>query len=449
MNNKTKKAVMAVAAFTLMVLSVSFMSSADATDAGDDTTDSKTVYVEFVASSGDGTGTGDGSKNNPYLIVGGRNGSGTFPDGIENGDKLIVLAYDDIASNKNNDLGPEVTAGSYIIDKSVTIDGSLIPDAGRWNTTLVLSSGVKLTIQNLLFGELMITGTNDSSNEVKIVDCKFIIDRNSINYTESRVSEQVHNVRGQHTDIEVSECNFECKGLPDGITKSYAVYPLTNTTKLTVDSCTFDGYNSAINADLGGDVSITKNIFSNITNRAGTESGFAVQIAGIGTNVMSISNNKATSAMPVENGEGNTFLSVHNSFSSTEAVQFNENQMIGFEYGVKYKVKNDTESPATISADGNLFSTDGVTATKMNIGTTDENKVAQTNIQTEIPSEIPEEPTTPSNPEYDDDDELPFIPGQNVSQTSSDSDKTTLVAAAAAVVVIMLAVVALMVTRNH
>ena len=123
--------------------------------------------------------------------------------------------------------------------------------------------------------------------------------------------------------------------------------------------------------------------------------------------------------------------------------------MIGFEYGVKYKVKNDTESPATISADGNLFSTDGVTATKMNIGTTDENKVAQTNIQTEIPSEIPEEPTTPSNPEYDDDDELPFIPGQNVSQTSSDSDKTTLVAAAAAVVVIMLAVVALMVTRNH
>lgn len=49
----------------------------------------------------------------------------------------------------------------------------------------------------------------------------------------------------------------------------------------------------------------------------------------------------------------------------------------------------------------------------------------------------------------DDDDELPFIPGQNVPQTSSGSDdKTTLVAAAAAVVVIMLAVVALMAKKN-
>lgn len=57
-------------------------------------------------------------------------------------------------------------------------------------------------------------------------------------------------------------------------------------------------------------------------------------------------------------------------------------------------------------------------------------------------------PVTPSVP---DDDELPFIPGNNTPQTSTNSndDKTTLVAAAAAVVVIMLAVVALMVTRNH
>lgn len=58
-------------------------------------------------------------------------------------------------------------------------------------------------------------------------------------------------------------------------------------------------------------------------------------------------------------------------------------------------------------------------------------------------------PVTPDTPTIDD-DELPFIPGQNVPQASSGSDdKTTLVAAAAAVVVIMLAVVALMATRNN
>lgn len=58
-------------------------------------------------------------------------------------------------------------------------------------------------------------------------------------------------------------------------------------------------------------------------------------------------------------------------------------------------------------------------------------------------------PATPSVPD-DDEDDYPFIPGQNVPQTSSGSDDgTTLVAAAAAVVVIMLAVVAIMATRNH
>lgn len=61
-----------------------------------------------------------------------------------------------------------------------------------------------------------------------------------------------------------------------------------------------------------------------------------------------------------------------------------------------------------------------------------------------------EEPGIPTAPDYgDDDDEFPFIPGNNTSGTSSGSDKTTLVAAAAAVVVIMLAVVALMMTRNN
>lgn len=64
----------------------------------------------------------------------------------------------------------------------------------------------------------------------------------------------------------------------------------------------------------------------------------------------------------------------------------------------------------------------------------------------EVPPEVP--PVTPSIPD-DEDDELPFIPGNNTSQDPSDDDKTTLVAAAAAVVVIMLAVVAIMVTRNH
>lgn len=56
---------------------------------------------------------------------------------------------------------------------------------------------------------------------------------------------------------------------------------------------------------------------------------------------------------------------------------------------------------------------------------------------------------SPGGGNVDEDDDFPFIPGNDSGSQSFSSDKTTLVAAAAAVVVIMLAVVALMMTRNH
>ena len=426
----------------IMVLGSAFVVCSDDSDA----VEASSVFVKF-STTGPESGE-DGTQDHPYTIQSTLT-SRNLPDGIQDEMTLYVLDYEDVASDPGS---YSIVKGHYDIDKSVTIDGTYMNNAERWNVYFNLKNNVSLTLNNMTFGELYVNGVETERSSVSINGCTFTMDGESVNLTDvssTNKTQQRHNARCNNVGMTVTGCTFTCTGVSDEVTKTYAVYPLPGAHKLIVQGCIIDGYNSAINVDISGDAEITGNIFENITNRKGTESGFAVQVAGHNTEKITISYNKVTAKDPVEGGEENAFLSIHETLDvRDEPVMVDKNKMFNFGIGVKYQESSGITSGANVAATGNLFSEDGVTATEMVVAGADETQVVQTNPVSEVPFEEPEVPEVPVVPPFidDDDDYVPVNPITPAPSTDSDDEegKVIVIAAAAAVVAVLAALFIMM-----
>lgn len=420
----------------MLVVGFAFIDGTQDSDAVED--GASTYHVKFTTSE-TVTGTETGTAGNPFIIryTSGYSAADTFPSQIEDGDTLIVDGIDDIASQGGN-TAPQ---GRYGIHKNVTIQaGDSVKDT-RWNVSLTLCGSANVTMKGFLFGELYIeTKEINSVNDTKITldHCRFILDNDSVNYTDNPNSSSHYNryniKNGPGADITILYCEFN-NNISNETNRGCGVYSYGGADKIDMSGSSFDGYNHIMNAVSVADLNVYNNKFLNIRQFSEEDEGHVIRISG-NMNNASISNNTATSV----DGLSNIFLKI-SSGCNIDEVSLSGNNMTDFGYGIKYTPNDDetSYSETKVNAEDNTFIKNG-NSTQMEVDTGGRDGMI---IETD-PILSPSEPST-----GDDDDEYPFLPGNNTPQASSDSDKTTLVAAAAAVVVIMLAVVALMVTRNN
>lgn len=428
MENKTKKTVMAVATVALTVLScfvvIGISEDSDATD-------------EY------GTVT---------VIVGGET-QGSYNDMRTALETVNSLTPQD----EEKGIVIECEAGKPIrfmqshlnVTKSITING---------NGAHVINGEHDFAIENGTRLDHNITLIiNDLDNATvwgyRVSEYTFNLEMNNCtSYPETVSGMRIYITGGNGiNNITLNDCNFYKNS------SNCTVYSNANGT-ITLNNCTFDGINEPININ---SKSISVDVKVNVNDCKFTDCG----IGRVDDPSTPSNEDDRTWAAPIRvinstDVNGSSIISVNGcefAYSDEKEpangdILIGDGRPTGTSHDVQLNVKN-TTADIQFQKIG-YYTTDGYDGSKndtlLQISSIGKDQILESSGWNVVITDASvDEPSVPDFGSDDDEDELPFIPGNNTPQNTSNNDNTTLVAAAAAVVVIMLAVVALMVTRNH
>ncbi len=267
--------------------------------------------------------------------------------------------------------------------------------------------------------------------------------------------------------VEIVNCSFTLEKMGNvNHSSSISIYDQVDT--LSVDHCTFDGSSDtskrwhALQINMGGssvgtlkfsnnkvddfvrgletsnfrNLIVEGNEFNLVTNG---NTPIAIQVTVKDNETVTVRNNTATCDSPA----ASSFFSVREDSSRNDTaspLMINDNSVIGFGVGILYKENNNGEiSEVRADANDNYFSTDGETGCQMTVSAENGDDPSEMVSADEfyLDSEMESKNTDKTPPSIEDDDELPFFPGQNQSSGNNNTTTYIAVAAAAAVVAVL------------